>query len=103
MGRTTCPRSVSRDSNLVVHRRSRQHLNLIVYTPGYRAIYGNNVLSPYVVRAVPPIHIIVDHGHVSLESVVARRMDKQIAETRAKSVANVFSVTNNLRVEEQGG
>jgi len=29
-------------------------------------------------------------------------MDKQIAEMQAKGVPNIFSVTNNLRVEEQG-
>jgi hypothetical protein len=29
-------------------------------------------------------------------------MDKQIAETQAKSVPNVFSVTDNLRVEDEG-
>jgi hyperosmotically inducible protein len=68
----------------------------------YRAIYGNSVLSPYSLRAVPPIHIIVDQGHVTLEGVVARQMDKQIAETQAKSVPNVFSVNDNLQVEEQG-
>jgi len=66
----------------------------------YRAIYGNSVLSPYGLRAVPPIHIIVDQGHVTLEGVVAKQMDKQVAEMQAKSVPNVFSVTNNLRVEE---
>ena len=67
----------------------------------YRAIYGNDVLSQYALRAVPPIHIIVKNGHVTLEGVVARQMDKQIAEVQAKSVPNVFSVTNNLRVEEE--
>ena len=41
-----------------------------------------------------------DQGHFSLEGVVAKQMDKQVAEMQAKSVANVFSVTNNLRVEE---
>jgi osmotically-inducible protein OsmY len=66
----------------------------------YRAIYGNSVLSPYGLRAVPPIHIIVDSGHVTLEGVVAKQMDKQVAEMQAKSVPGVFSVTNNLRVEE---
>ena len=66
----------------------------------YRAIYGNSVLSPYQLRAVPPIHIIVNQGHVTLEGVVAKQMDKQVAEMQAKSVPNVFSVTNNLRVEE---
>jgi hypothetical protein len=29
-------------------------------------------------------------------------MDKQIAEQQAKSVPNVFSVTDNLQVEEKG-
>ena len=66
----------------------------------YRAIYGNSVLSPYGLRAVPPIHIIVNQGHVTLEGVVAKSMDKQVAEMQAKSVPNVFSVTNNLQVEE---
>ncbi|MBV9183937.1 MAG: BON domain-containing protein, partial [Acidobacteria bacterium] len=69
----------------------------------YRAIYGNSALNPYALRAVPPIHIIVNHGNVTLEGVVARQMDKQIAETQAKSVPGVFSVTDNLRVEEQTG
>ena len=69
----------------------------------YRAIYGNPALSPYALRAVPPIHIIVNHGNVTLEGVVARQMDKQIAETQAKSVPGVFSVTDNLRVEGQKG
>jgi hyperosmotically inducible protein len=66
----------------------------------YRAIYGNEVLSQYAMRAVPPIHIIVKNGNVTLEGVVARQMDKQIAEMQTKGVPNVFSVTDNLQVEE---
>jgi hyperosmotically inducible protein len=66
----------------------------------YRAIYGNEVLSQYALRAVPPIHIIVKNGNVTLEGVVSRQMDKQIAEMQAKGVPNVFSVTDNLQVEE---
>jgi hyperosmotically inducible protein len=66
----------------------------------YRAIYGNGNLAPYSMRAVPPIHIIVDNGHVTLVGVVAREMDKQIAETQAKSVPGVFSVDDNLTVEQ---
>jgi hyperosmotically inducible protein len=68
----------------------------------YRAIYGNEVLSQYALRAVPPIHIIVNNGHATLTGVVARQMDKQIAEIQAKSVPGVFSVTDNLQVEEPG-
>ena len=67
----------------------------------YRAIYGNSVLSQYQLRAVPPIHIIVNNGHITLEGVVARQMDKQIAGMQANSVHGAFSVTNNLLVEEQ--
>jgi hyperosmotically inducible protein len=67
----------------------------------YRAIYGNEALSEYQLRAVPPIHIIVNNGHITLEGVVARQMDKQIAGIQANSVPGAFSVTNNLVVEEQ--
>jgi hyperosmotically inducible protein len=67
----------------------------------YRAIYGNEVLSQYQLRAVPPIHIIVKNGHITLEGVVARQMDKQIAGIQANSVPGAFSVTNNLVVEEE--
>ncbi len=66
----------------------------------FRAIYGNDVLSQYELRAVPPIHIIVKNGNVTLAGAVSRQMDKQIAEMQAKSVSGVFSVTNNLQVDE---
>ena len=67
----------------------------------YRAIYGNDVLSQYQLRAVPPIHIIVKNGNVTLEGAVARQMDKQIAGMQANGVSGVFSVTNNLVVDEE--
>ena len=67
----------------------------------YRAIYANSALSEYQLRAVPPIHIIVNNGRITLEGVVARQMDKQIAGMQANSVHGVFSVTNNLVVEEE--
>jgi hyperosmotically inducible periplasmic protein len=67
----------------------------------YRAIYGNSVLNQYQLRAVPPIHIIVKNGNITLEGVVARAMDKQIAGMQANSVHGAFSVTNNLVVEEE--
>lgn len=65
----------------------------------YRAIYGDPALNRYALQAVPPIHIIVENGNVTLEGVVANEMDKNLAEVRAKGVPGVFSVTNNLRVE----
>jgi hyperosmotically inducible protein len=68
----------------------------------YRAIYGDSTLSTrYGFRALPSIHIIVKNGHVTLEGVVANEGDKNLIGIRAKGVANVFSVTNNLRVESR--
>jgi hyperosmotically inducible protein len=64
----------------------------------YRAIFGQDSLFRYAEQAVPPIHIIVENGHVTLEGVVDTEMDRNLAEIRAKSVPGVFSVTNNLLV-----
>ena len=65
----------------------------------YRAIYGQAGLDRYAMQAVPPIHIIVANGNVTLEGVVDSEADKNLAGIRAKTVGGVFNVTNNLRVE----
>ena len=64
----------------------------------HHAAFGVAVCGP--VGAVPPIHIIVKNGRLTLEGVVANQMDKQLAVTRATGLSGVFAVTNNLRVEE---
>lgn len=64
----------------------------------YRSIYSNDALFRYGMGAVPPIHVIVKNGHVSLEGVVDNEADKNIANIQANSVPGVFSVTNNLQV-----
>ena len=64
----------------------------------YRAIYYNPMFNRYAIQAVPPIHIIVDNGDVTLEGVVNSESEKNVAGVRANAVAGVFSVTNNLRV-----
>ena len=66
----------------------------------FRAIYSEHVLEKYSLQAVPPIHIIVKNGHVTLEGVVDIENDKNVANMRANGVAGVFSVTNHLRVEK---
>jgi hyperosmotically inducible protein len=66
----------------------------------YRSIYGHTALDRYALQAVPPIHIIVKNGNVSLEGVVATEGDKNIAGIQANGVSGVFAVTNNLRVEK---
>jgi hyperosmotically inducible periplasmic protein len=67
----------------------------------YHAIYGHSALQTLAIRAVPPIHIIVENGNVTLEGVVANEMQKNIANAQANGVSGVFSVTNNLRAESQ--
>jgi hyperosmotically inducible protein len=66
----------------------------------YRAIYGQTPLDRYALQAVPPIHIIVANGKVTLEGIVASQSDKDVAGVRANGVSGVFGVTNNLRVEK---
>jgi len=65
-----------------------------------RAIFRDPVLSRYAIQAVPPIHIIVDNGHVTLEGVVNSQMEKNVAGIRASGAGLSFGqITNNLRVE----
>jgi hyperosmotically inducible protein len=65
-----------------------------------RAIYRDPVLSRYGFQALPPIHIIVDNGHVTLEGVVSTDMEKNLACLRAAGAGMSFGqVTNNLHVE----
>jgi len=65
-----------------------------------RAIYGQPMLWRYGLGALPAIHIIVSNGHVTLEGVVNRQADKDVATILANGVPGVFSVTNNLRVSK---
>ena len=64
----------------------------------YRAIFSKPGLDLYALRAVPPIHIIVKNGSITLVGVVANEMDKNLAGIAAREVPGTFSVTNNLRV-----
>jgi hyperosmotically inducible periplasmic protein len=64
-----------------------------------RAIFNDPRLFRYSLGAVPPIHIIVKQGHITLEGVVDNQADKDAAGIRANGVPGVFSVQNNLRVE----
>jgi hyperosmotically inducible periplasmic protein len=67
----------------------------------YRAIFSQPGLDRYAMQAVPPIHIIVNNGKVTLEGVVANEADKNLAGIKANGVSGVFSVNNNLRVESR--
>jgi hyperosmotically inducible protein len=65
----------------------------------FRAIYDDPTLHRDAIVPIPPIHIIVKGGHVTLEGIVANQAEKDLVNMRANSVPGVFSVTNNLRVK----
>jgi hyperosmotically inducible protein len=65
-----------------------------------RAIYGDPMLARYAYLAHPPVHILVDNGHVTLVGVVNSEMEKNIAGVRASGAGLSFGpVINNLVVE----
>jgi hyperosmotically inducible protein len=64
-----------------------------------RAIFNEPRLFEYAVQPVPPIHIIVKNGNVDLEGVVSNQGDRNVAGIRANGVPGVFSVQNDLEVE----
>jgi hyperosmotically inducible periplasmic protein len=64
-----------------------------------RAIFRDPEFSQYAIQPVAPIHIIVKNGHVNLEGVVRTQMDKNVAGIRANGVPGVFSLQNDLQVE----
>jgi hyperosmotically inducible protein len=66
----------------------------------YRAIYGFPDLERYAMGVLPSIHIIVKNGNVTLRGVVASEADKNLVYMRANAVKDVFSVKNELAVEQ---
>jgi hyperosmotically inducible protein len=65
-----------------------------------RALFNDERLFRYSMGSVPPIHIIVKNGHVTLEGVVNSQADKDAANLRANEVPGVFSVENHLQVQK---
>ena len=65
----------------------------------YRALFNfGSPLFRYSMGAVPPIHIIVKNGHVTLKGNVDRKADADLAYMRARSVPGIFGVKNELAV-----
>jgi osmotically-inducible protein OsmY len=64
-----------------------------------RAVYGYPTLNKYAIDPAAPIRITVVNGHVTLSGTVLTQADKDVAGIQANTVPGVFSVTNNLQVE----
>ena len=68
----------------------------------YNAIMSQPSMTRYAIRGPnSPIHVIVKKGNVALEGFVGLEQDKTIANLQANGVPGVFSVKNNLRVDEK--
>lgn len=65
-----------------------------------RRIYGNPDFWQYAAMVNPPVHIIVENGHVTLTGVVGTDVERALAFTLARST-NAFSVDNRLKTDAE--
>jgi hyperosmotically inducible protein len=65
-----------------------------------RAIYTNPSFWNYAAMANPPIHIIVEGGHVTLAGVVNSNVERMLARSLATGLGE-FSVTNALKTDAE--
>jgi hyperosmotically inducible protein len=70
----------------------------IRYTTALR-IYGDPLFWNYAIQVDPPIHIVVEDGHVTLTGVVATDVERRKAERIARDVLGVQHVKNELRLK----
>lgn len=65
-----------------------------------RAIYANPTFWNYAAMARPPIHIIVEHGRVTLTGVVNSNVERMLARSLASSFG-ALSVTSELKTDAE--
>jgi hyperosmotically inducible periplasmic protein len=63
-----------------------------------RAIYGHPSFWSYAAMARPPIHIIVERGHVTLKGTVGTTVERSMARSLATGLGE-RSLINELRTE----
>jgi hyperosmotically inducible protein len=65
-----------------------------------RSIYNNSNFWNYAIMANPPIHIVVEHGRVTLTGVVQSNVDRMLARSLATQFG-ALSVTNALKTDAE--
>jgi hyperosmotically inducible protein len=65
-----------------------------------RAIYGNSAFWHYAAMANPPIHIVVEHGRVTLTGTVNSNVERMLARSLATTFG-ALSVKNNLKTDAE--
>lgn len=58
-------------------------------------------IGQYISWINPPVRLIVDRGHITLEGAVRTATDRNMMTIAARTVPGVFSVTNNLQVTDE--
>jgi hyperosmotically inducible protein len=66
-----------------------------------RRIYGDELFVRYAIQGNPPIHVVVEHGKVTLTGIVNSEIERRKAEAIARDTFSVMSVTNKLHVEQE--
>jgi len=65
-----------------------------------KAIYGHPSFWTYATMAVPPIHIVVERGHVTLTGIVNSEVDRMLSRSLA-SQSQAFSVKSELKTDAE--
>jgi len=65
-----------------------------------RSIYGNSNFWNYAAMPNPPIHIVVEHGRVTLTGVVGSNVDRMLAQSLATQFG-ALSVKNALKTDAE--
>ncbi len=65
-----------------------------------RAIYGHSLFWSYAMMANPPIRVVVNHGHVTLEGVVQSNVERMLARSLASGFG-AFEVKNALKTDAE--
>ena len=65
-----------------------------------RSIYNNSNFWNYAMMPNPPIHIVVEHGRVTLTGVVQSEVDRMLARSLATQFG-ALSVTNALKTDAE--
>jgi hyperosmotically inducible protein len=65
-----------------------------------RSIYGHSNFWNYAIMPNPPIHIVVEHGRVTLTGVVQSEVDRMLARSLATQFG-ALSITNELKTDAE--
>jgi NhaA family Na+:H+ antiporter len=111
-GRVTMPYKAGAFADLASHVKGVQQINNLVQPLPVssfddqlrfriaRTIYGDPLFWNLAIQVDPPLHILVEHGRVTLTGVVSSDVERRKAEMLALSTFGVFSVENKLRLDE---